>query len=121
MVIQPPKNSNPYPDRALDCEIAVSGYIRELMRLADLTGTHRDMAAVSLFGFSGTGDISPILRVGQLFHEAFQTLIIEAEKSGWQRDELREAIGVLCKRQLRQKVLFPDEAETKPRHANLPN
>jgi hypothetical protein len=112
VVIAAPASPSEYPDRDLDCELAIEPYFNELMKFAELTGRNSSIIAISMLRHCSIGHLPPQADLDAAIHEAFSTLELVALASGWQRGEVLSALAGLCRRYLRRKPETPIEPAT---------
>jgi hypothetical protein len=111
-VITAPASPCEYPDRDLDCELAIEPYFNELMNFAELTGRNSSIIAISMLRHCSVGHLPPQADLDSAIHEAFSTLELVALSSGWQRAEILSALAGLCRRHLRRKPGTPVDHAT---------
>ncbi len=111
-MIPAPTRSSDYPDRALDCELAIEPFFNEVMSFVDLTGKDSRIVAITMVRHCGVGHLPPVSELEDSVHEAFSTLMLVATTSGWSHAELIASLAGLSRRHLRKKTQTTVERET---------
>lgn len=108
-MIAAPASPSEYPDRDLDCELAIEPYFNELMNFAELTGRNSSIIAISMLRHCSVGHLPPRADLDAAIHDAFSTLELVALASGWKRAEVLNGLAGLCRRHLRKRPEAPIE------------